>query len=125
MDLNIKNIDITKSDLGLGHTYVPQTVFNLAQKEDDRISMDIDFFKVGEKMKYTILSESGFGGLDIQRIFRDKVKAIRNFKVNGNPVKTSTAFLAYPSSPELEAIIMDVALYIVKADSLNEDERKN
>lgn len=125
MDLTTKNIDITKADLGLRHIYVPQTPFNLGLEEKDRIAVDLEYFQVGERIQFTLMDEDGMKGVDFRRVFKDKVKSIKNLNINGNPVKTAKAFLLFPAIPELEAIMMDVVLHIIKADSLNEDERKN
>ena len=126
MDLNISNIDITKADLGLRHDYVPDTAFNMAiENEEDRIVVDCEYFRLGEKMKYSTVNEDKEVTLDFQKVFRKKVKGIRNLKINGKSVTTAEELLKYPSSTVLEALMMNVVLHIVDSDSLTEDEEKN
>lgn len=125
MELNIKNIDVTKADLGLRHEYIPQTEWNKALDEDERIIVDCEYFMLGEKMKYSNITEDKEYSLDFQKIFRKKVKGIRNLKINGKPVTTSEELLRYPGVAELDALMMDVVLHIIKSDELTEDETKN
>lgn len=126
MDLNISNIDITKADLGLRHDYVPDTTFNMAiEDEDERIVVDCEYFRLGEKMKYSTVNEDKEVTLDFQKVFRKKVKGIRNLKINGKPVTTAEELLKFPSNGILDALMMNVVLHIVDSDSLTEDEEKN
>ena len=126
MELNIKNIDIKKADLGLRHEYIPETPFNMAiENEDERIVFDCEYFHLGEKMNYSSISEDKEVTLDFQKVFRRKVKGIRNLVINGKPVTTSEELLKFPGVPELEALMMDVVLHIIRSDDLTEDEEKN
>lgn len=125
MDLNIKNIDIKKLDLGLRHEYVPQTDFNLALDEDDRIVVDCEYFAVGEKMKFMEFGEDKKVSIDYPKIFKKKVKGIRNFSINGKPVTTADELLRYPGVNELDLIVTDVGAHIFHSDDLTEDEEKN
>lgn len=125
MELNIKNIDVTKADLGLRHEYIPQTDFNLALPEEQRIVIDCEYFALGEKMKYSNVNEDKEYSMDFQKVFKKKVKGIRNLVINGKPVTTSEELLRYPGVPELDALMVDVVLHIIKSDDLNEDETKN
>lgn len=126
MELNIKNIDIKKADLGLRHEYIPETTFNMAiENEDERIVFDCEYFRLGEKMNYSSISEDKEVTLDFQKVFRRKVKGIRNLVINGKPVTTSEELLKFPGVPELEALMMDVVLHIIRSDDLTEDEIKN
>ncbi len=126
MNIDIKNIDIKKADLGLRHEYTPQTPYNLAiENPEERVIMDCEYFRLGEKMNYSSISEDKEVTLDFQKIFRRKVKGIRNLIINGTPVTTSEELLKYPGAPELEALMMDVVLHIIRSDDLTEDETKN
>ena len=125
MELNIKNIDITKADLGLRHDYIPQTEFNLALDEKERIVIDCEYFAFGEKMKYSSVNEDREYSMDFLKVFRKKVKGIRNLVINGKPVTTSDELLRYPGVPELDALMTDVVLHIIRSDELTEDETKN
>ena len=126
MNIDIKNIDIKKADLGLRHEYTPQTPYNLAiENPEERVIMDCEYFRLGEKMNYSSISEDKEVTLDFQKIFRRKVKGIRNLVINGTPVTTSEELLKYPGAPELEALMMDVVLHIIRSDDLTEDETKN
>ena len=126
MELNIKNIDIKKADLGLRHEYIPETPFNMAiEDKDERVVFDCEYFRLGEKMNYSSISEDKEVTLDFQKIFRRKVKGIRNLIINGTPVTTSEELLTYPGAPELDALMMDVVLHIIRSDDLTEDETKN
>ena len=126
MDLNINNIDITKADLGLRHDYIPDTPFNMAiEDEEDRVVVDCEYFRLGEKMKYSTVNEDKEVTLDFQKVFRKKVKGIRNLKINGKAVTTAEELLKFPSNAILEALMMNVVLHIVDSDSLTEDEEKN
>lgn len=125
MDLNNKNIDTTKADLGLRHEYIPQTAFNKKQKEDEKIVVECEYLKVGEKVKYTTADEDGNASLDFIKMFKKKVLEIRNLKINDKPVVGADELLKYPSTIELEALVIDVCYHLLNSESLNEDERKN
>ena len=125
MDLKIQNIDTTKADLGLRHEYIPQTAFNKKQKEEERIVVECEYLKVGEKVKYTTSDEDGNTSLDFSKLFKKKVLEIRNLKINDKPVVSAYELLKYPGVLELEAIVIDVCAHLLNSDSLNEDERKN
>ena len=125
MELNLQNIDITKADLGLRHDYIPQTVFNKKQKEDEQIVVECEYLKIGEKVKYTISDEDGKASIDLRKMFKQKVIEIRNLKINGKAVVSADELLKYPGALELEAIVIDVCAHLLNADSLNEEERKN
>jgi hypothetical protein len=125
MELNLQNIDITKADLGLRHDYIPQTVFNKKQKEDEQIVVECEYLKIGEKVKYTTSDEDGKASIDLRKMFKEKVIEIRNLKINGKSVVSADELLKYPGALELEAIVIDVCAHLLNADSLNEEERKN
>lgn len=125
MNINIKNIDSSKADLGLRHEYIPQTKFNLEQAEEDRIIIECDYLQVGEKTKYSDIDPYEGISIDLRKLFANKVKEIRNLKINGKPVVSASALLKYPGVLELEALIIDVANHLLGADSLTGDERKN
>ena len=125
MNIDIKNIDTKKADLGLRHEYVPQTPYNLSLDDDERIVFDCEYFRLGEKMKYSSIGEDKEVSLDFQKVFRKKVKEIRNLKINGKPVTTAEELLRYPGVPELEELMMDVVLHIIRSDDLTGDEKKN
>ena len=129
MDLNIKNIDITKADLGLRHEYIPDTPFNLAEKDESkRIIVDCEYFAAGERMKYSSMDadESGKNvSMDFRKAFKNKVKGIRNLTINGKAVTTAEELLKYPSVLELDALVINVVSHIMKSDELTEDETKN
>ena len=125
MKLNINNIDIRKADLGLGHEYVPQTDWNLELTENERVSVECEYFKVGEKARFMVASADGTAAIDLAGVFSSKVKEIRGLSINGEDITTAKKLLSYPSIPELETMMMDVVLHILKADSLTEDESKN
>ena len=125
MELNIKNIDITKADLGLRHEYTPKTDWNLKEEDEEkRVIFDCEYFMLGEKMKYSTTSEDGVS-IDFQKVFKKKVKGIRNLEINGKPVTTAEELLKYPGVPELDALMVDVVAHILKSDDLTEDEEKN
>ena len=126
MNIDIKNIDIKKADLGLRHDYIPDTVFNNSiEDEDEKIVVDCEYFRLGEKMNYSTISEDKEVSLDFQKIFRRKVKGIRNLTINGKAVTTADELLNFPGVPELEGLMMDVVLHIIRSDDLTEDETKN
>lgn len=126
MNIDIKNIDVKKADLGLRHEYIPQVPFNLAiENPEDRVVVDCEHFRLGEKMKYSIIDEDKDITFDFQKIFRRKVKGIRNLTINGKAVTTADELLNYPGISELEGLLMDVVLHIIRSDELTEDERKN
>lgn len=125
MNINIENIDAKKADLGLRHEYIPNTQFNMEQPEDERIVVECEYLQVGEKVKYSTMSSDGEASIDIRRLFANKVKEIRNLKINGNAVVSASALLKYPGVLELEALVIDVATHLIKADELTGDERKN
>lgn len=125
MDLNIKNIDITKADLGIRHTYVPQVKWNLDNPEEDRVSVDCEYFRVGERMRYAVVGADSSASLDFTKVFKEKVKGISGLAINGKAITTADAIVRLPAIPELEALMMDVVLHIISSDSLNKDEEKN
>lgn len=125
MNLNIKNIDTTKANLGLRHDYIPQTVFNKAQKEEEQIVVECEYLKVGEKVKYYTATDNDGATLDFRKMFKQKVLEIRNLKINGKPVVGADELLKYPGALELEALVIDVCSHLLNADMLNEEERKN
>ena len=127
MNIDIKNIDTKKADLGLRHEYIPDTEFNNAiEDENEKVIVDCEYFRIGEKMNYSNISaEDKEVSMDFLKIFRRKVKGIRNLEINGKPVTTAEEFLKYPGVSELEALMMDVVLHIIRSDALTEDEEKN
>lgn len=125
MNIDIKNIDTKKADLGLRHEYVPQTKLNLALEEEERIVLDCEYFLLGERSSYSKVSDEEDVTLDFKKVFRKKVKGIRNLKINGKPVTTAEELLRYPGVPELEELMMDVVLHIIRSDDLTGDEKKN
>ncbi len=125
MKFNYKNIDENKTDLGIKHTYTPMVEWNIDCEDADRVTVDCEYFKVGERVKYTTFSKEGTGGLDLTKIFKDKVKKINNLVINDKVVDTSEKLLAYPSSVEMEALISDVVVHLIESDTLNKEEQKN
>ena len=126
MELNIKNIDIKKADLGLRHEYIPEIPLNIAiEDESAKIIVDCEYVRLGEKMNYSAMSEDKEVTLDFQKVFRRKVKGIRNLVINGKPVTTSEELLKFPGVPELEALMMDVVLHIIRSDDLTEGEENH
>ena len=125
MKLNIKNIDASKLDLGLRHEYVPETNFNLSLDEKERVVVDCEYFAVGEKMKFSTVNEDQTLSMDFAKIFKKKIKGIRNLEINGKPITTADEFLKYPDITELHDLMVDVVAHILKADDLTEDEEKN
>ena len=125
MKLEYKNIDVSKLDLGLRHEYVPTTSFNMSLNEKERMVIDCEYFRVGEKMSFNEVSADGTATMDFRKIFLKKVKGIRNFEFNGKPVTTSEEFLKFPGVGEMDLIVMNVVLHIINADELTEDEAKN
>lgn len=125
MNFNYKNVDENKADLGIKHTYTPMVEWNIECDEADRVTVDCEYFKVGERVKYTTFSKDGSGGLDLTRVFKDKVKKINNLTINGKEITSADKLLGYPSSVELEAFISDVVVHLIEADSLNKEEQKN
>ena len=125
MNFNYKNVDENKADLGIKHTYTPMVEWNIECDDADRVTVDCEYFKVGERVKYTTFSKDGSGGLDLTRVFKDKVKKINNLIINGKEITSADKLLNYPSSVELEAFISDVVVHLIEADSLNKEEQKN
>lgn len=126
MELNIKNIDNSKLDLGLRHEYVPDTKFNMSLEEDQRIVVDCEYFGVGEKLKYSSMdAQEETMSMDFRKVFKHKVKGIRNLVINKKPVTTSEEFLRYPGVTTLDAILSNVVAHIIYSDELTEDEVKN
>lgn len=124
MNLNIKNIDITKADCGLKHTYTPQVKWNLDCDEESRVTVECEYFKSGERMKYTLLNSDSSASIDFGKVFKDKVLKINGLAINGVPV-TPEKLIKAPAVPELEALVMDVAVHILSSDTLTKDEEKN
>ena len=125
-ELNIKNIDTSKLDLGLRHDYIPTTTFNEVLDEKDKIVVDCEYLRVGERTSFTSVTREEEITMDIyRRIFAKKVKGIKNLVINGKSVTTAEELLKYPSVVELEALVLNVALHIVRSDELTEDEEKN
>ena len=125
MNLNLKNIDIKKADLGLRHEYFPQTNLNKEAEENEKIVIDCEYFRMGERMSFSTVSEDREVNIDFPKVFRKKVKGIRNLEINGKPVTTAEELLKYPGVPELESLMMDVVFHIINSDDLTEDEEKN
>ena len=125
MELNIKNIDIKKADLGLRHEYIPDIILNEGVEDDEKVVVDCEYFRIGERMSFSTVSEDREVTIDFQKVFRKKVKGIRNLVINGKPVTTSEELLKYPGVPELEGLMMNVVLHIINSDDLTEDEEKN
>jgi len=127
MNIDIKNIDVTKADLGLRHEYIPDTRDNMATDEEKRIVIDCEYLRVGERSAFlSVSADEKEVNMDLYRkIFRKKVKGIRNLTINEKPVTTSEEFLRYPSTVGLEAIVINVVNHIFNSDDLTEDEEKN
>ena len=126
MKLEIANIDNTKLDLGLRHDYIPDTTFNMALDEGDRIVIDCEYLRVGERTSFISMTRDEEVSMDVNRkIFAKKVKGIRNLEINGKPVTTAEELLKYPSITELDSLLMNVAIHVLRADELTEDEEKN
>ena len=127
MKIEIKNIDNTKLDLGLRHEYTPDTVLNAGLDEKEKVVIDCEYLRVGER---TSLFSMNVGDEDLsmdvyRKLFAKKVKGIRNLEINGKFVTTAEEFLKYPAVTELDALLINVASHILRADDLTEDERKN
>ena len=127
MEFEIKNIDTSKLDLGLRHEYVPAVKFNTDLPENERIVIDCEYLRVGERTSFLSVSAGeNEVNMDIYRkMFAKKVKGIRNLVINGKPVTTAEEFLRYPSTTELDAILIFTGNHILRADELTEDEEKN
>ena len=126
MNIEIKNIDNTKLDLGLRHEYIPTTTFNEELKKEDKIVVDCEYLRVGERTSFISMTSDEEVSMDVYRkIFAKKVKGIRNLTINEKPVTTAEEFLKYPSIMELDALLINVAVHVLRADELTEDERKN
>lgn len=127
MKLNIKNIDTSKLDLGLRHEYVLEAAFNMEAPEAERIVIDCEYLKVGERTAFlSVSAEDNEVSMDIYRkMFLKKVRGIRNLAINDKPVTTAEELLKYPSTPELDAILIFTGNHILNADKLTEDEEKN
>lgn len=127
MNINIKNIDATKADLGLRHEYIPDTRDNMAIDEENRIVVDCEYLRVGERSAFlSVSTDDKEVNMDLYRkVFRKKVRGIRNLTINEKPVTTAEEFLKYPSAVELEAIVINVVNHIFNSDDLTEDEEKN
>ena len=124
MNIDIKNIDTKKADLGLRHEYIPDTELNNSLPDKEKIVIDCEYLRVGEKMNFNDLSD-GSPSMDFRKIFLKKVKGIRNFEFNGKPITTSEEFLKFPGVDEMDAIVINVVAHILRTDELTEDERKN
>lgn len=124
MNLIYASIDESKADLGLKHTYIPEVEWNIECDDNDRVSVECEYFRPAERTKYTTFSKEG-SGIDIDRIFRDKVKKINNLQINGKEIDTSDKLLKYPSSIEVDALVNDVVLHLMNTESLNKEEVKN
>lgn len=125
MNFNYKQIDETKADMGLKHTYIPEVEWNIDCEEADRVSVECEYFKPAERTKYTSFSKDGANGIDIERIFRDKVKKINNLSINGKEIDSADKLLKYPSTIELDALVNDVVIHLLNTESLNREEVKN
>lgn len=125
MNLIYANIDESKADLGLRHTYIPEVEWNIECDDNDRVSVECEYFRPAERTKYTTFSKEGSGGIDIDKIFRDKVKKINNLQINGKEIDTADKLLKYPSSIEIDALVNDVVLHLMNTESLNKEEVKN
>lgn len=127
MNIEIKNIDTSKLDLGLRHDYVPDVKFNMDLPEEERIVIDCEYLRVGERTAFlSVSAEDNEVSMDIYRkMFAKKVKGIRNLVINKKPVTTAEEFLRYPSATELDAILIFTGNHILNADALTEDEEKN
>ena len=107
LDIQIENIDESKADLGVRHEYVPQVAFNLAiENEEERVVVDCDHFLPGEMSKYMTTNEDREMAYDLRKVFSKKVKGIRNLRINGKSVTTAEAILKYPSTLELDALVL-------------------
>ena len=127
MNIEIKNIDTSKLDLGLRHDYVLEAKFNMDLPEEERIVIDCEYLRVGERTAFlSVSAEDNEVSMDIYRkMFAKKVKGIRNLTISKKPVTTAEEFLKYPSTPELDAILLFTGNHILNADELTEDEEKN
>ena len=79
MNIEIKNIDTSKLDLGLRHEYVPEMKMNMDLPEEERIVIDCEYLRVGERTAFLSVSASDNEvSMDIYRkMFLKKVKGIR------------------------------------------------
>ncbi len=125
MNFNYKNVDESKADLGLNHTYIPEVEWNIDCDDVDRVSVECEYFRPAERTKYTTFSKDGAGGIDIEKIFRNKVKKINNLTINEKEVDTADKLLKYPSTIEIDALVNDVVLHLLNTESLNKEEVKN
>lgn len=125
MNLNYKQVDETKADMGVRHTYIPEVDWNIECEDEDRVSVECEYFRPAERTKYTSFSKEGTSGIDIERIFRDKVKKINNLLINGNKIETADKLLKFPSTKELDALVNDVVIHLLNTESLHREEIKN
>lgn len=126
MKITIKNLDNSKLDFGLRHEYVPTTTLNKNLSEKEKIVVDCEYLRVGERNSYVTMNSDEEMTMGLYRkVFAKKVKGIRNLVINDKPVTTAEELLNYPSIIELDAIVLNVALHILNSDDLNKDEIKN
>ena len=122
MDLTIKNIDVTKTNVNLKHEYVIDTPENLKEKEP--VSVICTWLKTGEiSAYYKTDGESSY--IDMRALFNKHVKEIKNLTVNGVQITLPEQYLRLPNSTELNTILSNVGSHIISGYDLTDDEVKN
>lgn len=120
------NIAVEKGKPKLEHEFIVPADWNGNDvPESKRISVICEYLKTGELSDYTQLSQQKTLKLSQRELFRDKVKEIRNFIVEGQEIKTAEEFLELPSSTKTTVILAAVTQHIAYSDSLTLDEQKN
>lgn len=129
MEINVKNIDECKASPKKVHVFFPKAI-NEGLKDDEKIKVTCQYFKSLEKLDYAKYDADGTMRYDLKGIFRDKVSSIENLALRDEDdrrydIKAPDDALGLVSIPEIDGMIVEVAMHLIKGDSLTEDEVKN
>lgn len=125
MDLTLKKIDVSKTDVKLKHEFIIDTEENFTLPDSEQVKVLCTYIKAGELPSFARAIEDGSSYFDMRAIFKKHVLEIYNLKVNGIEIKLANQFLELPSCEALDSIVYSVFKHLRAQGSLTDDEVKN
>jgi len=129
MEINVKNIDECKASPKKTHVFIPKAI-NEGREDEDKVKVDCQYFKSLEKLDYAKYDADGTVRYDLKAIFKNKTTSIENLALKDEnglryEIKVPEDALNLLSIPEIDGMILEVAMHIITSDSLTRDEIKN
>lgn len=124
--MGIASLDKTKADPRVRHKYVLKCTFNEGIPDKDKAYVICDHILASEGERYITMTQDGSTLIDFSQLFKSKVKEIHGIDhpVEERELTVDELLNSYGSSMA-KSIINDVAIHLVRASSLTDDEIKN